>query len=374
MQNGGAKTESTSRRERVGRTLIFVNPHSGRGLSTKIFQQQLLPLLKSRQIDHQLVVSDQQASITKHIQNLSSNDLKQIKSIIVVSGDGALHEVINAIMHHKDWRQALEIPLGIIPTGSGNGLAYTLIREKHPDLTSRSEAVRICCEAALQSEMCKTDLVKLSFGENSTVYSFLSIGWGLLSDIDIDSEWLRKFGEFRFTVYGLLRSVTARAYSGRLSYKVATNHSNELLGESNSTSKMYSNSNNQENSPREAQNQTDEWIHIEDNFSCLYAVYQSYVSSVTKFAPKSTRTDRLIYLTYIRGKLSPCMAVKFLLRIKDGSHDTLPYVVVVPVTSFKFQPLERSKVVVDGEVISWDQTLGPLTAEIATEPIKLLWS
>lgn len=372
MKNGGANIENAPRLGREGRTIIFVNPHSGRGNSTLIFQKELLPLLKAREIEHQLVVSDQQASITKFIKKLTTDDINKLRSMIVVSGDGALHEIINAIMNRKDWRSTLNIPIGIIPTGSGNGLAYTLIRQKYPNLKSGEEAVRICCEAALQSESCKTDLVKLSFGQGLAAWSFLSIGWGLLSDIDIDSEWLRCLGELRFTIYGLLRSITCRAYKGRLSFKVAKKHLDKTK-ESSSASTMYNSSDCQTKYSKLNMDQ-DDWIHIEDNFSCLYAVYQSHISRVTNFSPKSTLTDRLIYLTYIRGSLNPCMAVRFLLKIKDGSHDTLPFVVVVPVTTFKFQPLERSKVVVDGEVIAWDKSHGPLTAEIETEPMRLLWN
>ena len=35
--------------------------------------------------------------------------------------------------------------------------------------------------------------------------SFLSIGWGLMADIDIESERLRMIGEARFTVWALAR-------------------------------------------------------------------------------------------------------------------------------------------------------------------------
>lgn len=39
------------------------------------------------------------------------------------------------------------------------------------------------------------------------MYSFLSIGWGLLSDIDIESEKLRAIGGQRFTVWSLARLI-----------------------------------------------------------------------------------------------------------------------------------------------------------------------
>jgi sphingosine kinase len=49
------------------------------------------------------------------------------------------------------------------------------------------------------------DLVKVTTRSN-TFYSFLSIGWGLLADMDIESERLRFMGGFRFTVYGIIRT------------------------------------------------------------------------------------------------------------------------------------------------------------------------
>ena len=50
------------------------------------------------------------------------------------------------------------------------------------------------------------DLVEVTT-RDQTLYSFLSIGWGLLADMDIQSERLRFMGGFRFTVYGLIRTI-----------------------------------------------------------------------------------------------------------------------------------------------------------------------
>lgn len=36
-------------------------------------------------------------------------------------------------------------------------------------------------------------------------YAFLSVGWGLVADIDIESEKFRALGESRFTVQALQR-------------------------------------------------------------------------------------------------------------------------------------------------------------------------
>jgi sphingosine kinase len=39
------------------------------------------------------------------------------------------------------------------------------------------------------------------------LYSFLSVGWGLLADIDIESEVLRNLGSPRFTIYSVARLI-----------------------------------------------------------------------------------------------------------------------------------------------------------------------
>lgn len=61
------------------------------------------------------------------------------------------------------------------------------------------------------------DLVRV---ETTTdiMYSFLSVGWGLLSDIDIESEGLRLFGGQRFALWSVARLIGLRTYTGKVYY------------------------------------------------------------------------------------------------------------------------------------------------------------
>ena len=43
--------------------------------------------------------------------------------LVIVSGDGLCYEVLNGLMSREDREEALKIPLGIVPGGSGNALA-----------------------------------------------------------------------------------------------------------------------------------------------------------------------------------------------------------------------------------------------------------
>lgn len=55
------------------------------------------------------------------------------------------------------------------------------------------------------------------------LYSFLSVGWGFISDIDIESERLRSIGYQRFAIWSMHRLINLRTYYGTLSYLPAKN-------------------------------------------------------------------------------------------------------------------------------------------------------
>ena len=50
------------------------------------------------------------------------------------------------------------------------------------------------------------------------MYSFLSLEWAALADIDINSEFLRCLGGFRFEVYTVYRVINMVRYPGKLTY------------------------------------------------------------------------------------------------------------------------------------------------------------
>lgn len=61
------------------------------------------------------------------------------------------------------------------------------------------------------------DLVRVET-RNQILFSFLSVGWGLIADIDIESERLRAIGGQRFTVWSVARLIGLRTYKGKISY------------------------------------------------------------------------------------------------------------------------------------------------------------
>ena len=97
----------------AGRVLFIVNPTSGKPSKRKIFAEFAIELAAKPEYH---IVETQYRGHAKEIATQSKNDYA---TIIAVGGDGTINEVASGIL-------GSDASLGIIPLGSGNGLAYHL--------------------------------------------------------------------------------------------------------------------------------------------------------------------------------------------------------------------------------------------------------
>ena len=97
-------------------------------------------------------------------------------------------------MHRDDWRKTIKKPIGIVPAGSGNGLVASILHEKH-ELSDTHHQVNAMFRF-LKGKSRPLDITHVKVGQQE-YYSFLSVSWGVLADIDINSEILRFLGETR---------------------------------------------------------------------------------------------------------------------------------------------------------------------------------
>lgn len=106
------------------RLLILLNPKSGSGKARELFNHQVVPILNEAEVAYDL-------HVTKH-SNYASNfvrqkDLSIWNGIVAIGGDGLFHEILNGLLKRKDWEHVVKsVALGIIPCGSGNGLARSI--------------------------------------------------------------------------------------------------------------------------------------------------------------------------------------------------------------------------------------------------------
>uniref|UniRef100_A0A3P9NMJ9 Sphingosine kinase 2 n=1 Tax=Poecilia reticulata TaxID=8081 RepID=A0A3P9NMJ9_POERE len=178
-------------------------------------------MIKEANISYNLIQTERRNHARELVREIS---LPEWDGIIIVSGDGLMHEVINGLMERPDWEKAIKTPLGILPCGSGNALAAVKKRDGATTLLLN------CCFLLCRGGILPLDVVSIttspSPSKNSRaaaprrLFSFLSVAWGFVSDVDIESERCvyRGLGSARFTLGTLVRIASLRSYKGRLSY------------------------------------------------------------------------------------------------------------------------------------------------------------
>ncbi|XP_020818653.1 sphingosine kinase 1 [Drosophila serrata] len=201
--------------------LILLNPKSGSGKGRELFQKQVAPLLSEAEVQYDLQITTH-PQYAKEFVRTRKDLLERYSGIVVASGDGLFYEVLNGLMERMDWRRACrELPLGIIPCGSGNGLAKSVAHHcNEPYEPKPILHATLTCIAGKSTPM---DVVRVEIAardKHYVMYSFLSVGWGLIADIDIESERLRSIGAQRFTLWAIRRLITLRTYKGKVYYQL----------------------------------------------------------------------------------------------------------------------------------------------------------
>lgn len=105
--------------------IFIINPAAGSGRTMRLFSKiqasDVYNEIKSRYFLTEC--NGHAEKIVSHLVNDKSNN--KITAIIVIGGDGTLHEVINGVGKRR-------IPIAIIPSGSGNDFARAFSIGKNP--------------------------------------------------------------------------------------------------------------------------------------------------------------------------------------------------------------------------------------------------
>lgn len=101
-----------------------------------------------------------------------------------------LMPVLKGLLSRPDWDAARRVPIAHVPGGSGNGLAHSCgLRDTY------TAAFAIC--KAVVSPM---DVASVLQPPASRQYIMLSVAYGSLANLDINTERFRWMGDLRFTL------------------------------------------------------------------------------------------------------------------------------------------------------------------------------
>ncbi|XP_056863888.1 sphingosine kinase 1-like [Raphanus sativus] len=177
---------------RPKRLLVFVNPFGGKKTARKIFLEEVKPLFDVCSCSTYVQETKYQLHAKEMVRSI---DLSKYDGIVCVSGDGVLVEVVNGLLERADWRTALKLPIGMVPAGSGNGMIKSLLDPVGLSCSAASATVSI-----IRGHRRSLDVATISQG-TTKFFSVLMLAWGLVADIDIESEKFRWMGSARFDVY-----------------------------------------------------------------------------------------------------------------------------------------------------------------------------
>lgn len=154
---------------------FIINPISGNGRSTYIWQNIKKTLLK-KQTKYVAYFTEHKGHATEIV---SSLDPQKISVVVVVGGDGTVHDVVNGL-------QQVRIPIGIIPAGSGNDYARSIQVPK---------SYRLALERILSGEKKKIDI--LHVGERFCI-TVVGIGFdGKVAEIANQTKYKKFLNRLR---------------------------------------------------------------------------------------------------------------------------------------------------------------------------------
>ncbi|KAK1260891.1 Sphingosine kinase 2 [Acorus gramineus] len=339
---------------RPKRLFIIVNPYGGKKCARKIFHNEVKPLLVAADIQFTL----QETEYQLHAKEIAiSLDILKYDGIICVSGDGVLVEVVNGLLQREDWATAIKLPLGIVPAGTGNGMAKSLLDEVN-DSCSVSNAVF----AIIRGHKRPLDVATV-LQDRIRFFSVLMLTWGLVADIDIESEKYRWMGSARLDFYCLMRLVNLRRYLGQVSFVPAPGY--ETFGQpilQNGNCNCDLETQDQGHLDKIVQDgyqgpstsfETHEWRSIDGPFISVWLHNVPWASADIMPAPAAKFADGYLDLVIIRD-CPRALLISLLMKFSDGTHVKSPYVMYLKVKAFRLEPGSRAGNPKKGGIIDSD--------------------
>jgi len=176
--------------------LLIYNPHAGHRRAKKMLPQ-VEALFTRKKIDFDLRLTD----YPEHaIEIVRKADFENYDGLVAAGGDGTLFEVVNGYFQNPTKKR---IPLGVLPTGTGNAFAR--------DLDLHASRWEEAVEVISYNRPRKVDVGR--FHTHGQDYYYLNImGLGFVADVTQTALKLKIFGNISYTLGVLYRTIFLKAH------------------------------------------------------------------------------------------------------------------------------------------------------------------
>ncbi|XP_075846280.1 sphingosine kinase 1 isoform X2 [Microtus pennsylvanicus] len=337
------------------RVLVLLNPRSGRGKALQLFQRFVQPLLEEAEVSFKLTLTER----PNHARELVyAEELSHWDALVVMSGDGLMHEVVNGLMSRPDWEIAIRKPLCSLPGGSGNALAASLNYYAGYEQVTSEALLTNCTLLLCRRHLSPMNLLSLHTASGLQLYSVLSLSWGFVADVDLESEKYRRLGEIRFTMGTIFRLATLRIYQGQLAYLPVGNAASEMPA---SPAQGHKGPVDTYLVPLEEPVPSHWTVVPEQDFVLVLVLLHTHLSTEMFAAPMGRCEAGVMHLFYVRAGVSRATLLRLFLAMQKGKHMdyNCPYLVHVPVVAFRLEPKnQRGMFSVDGESMTCEAVQG----------------
>ncbi|MCH7763942.1 MAG: diacylglycerol kinase family lipid kinase [Candidatus Marinimicrobia bacterium] len=289
---------------------LIVNPYGGDKKGMAILEK-VKPVFESAGAELTIL----ETQYAGHARNMARTEkFEGYDGFCAIGGDGTMHEVINGMMNREDGQQ---LPLGIIPGGTGNSFMRDL-----DCLDPVNAAKRIITNRRRPIDISKVN------ANGETLYAFNIVGWGMPTEIIILAEKLRWLGSQRYNVASLIEII---AFRERLATLVI--EGNRTVGD----------------------------------FGFILGCNTIHTGAGMKMAPLAQLNDGYIDLIVVH-KASRWKLLKMFPKVFSGKHIADPIVEYHQVKTFSIIPKEEHLLNIDGELLGNT----PIDVEVMPSAIDVL--
>ena len=323
------------------RVLVLINPFGGGGKAPGVWSA-LERLLRPAGLTLEVIRTTHAGHAREVASQLAVGDYELV---VTVSGDGLVYEFVNGMMNRADAATAAaSLPIFPAPGGTSNGLFRSICAQAGEVDNLLGAAMLIARGTPVPLDVWRYSRP----AEPSAVvgWSVLSLSWGIIADVDIESEQIRSCGSVRMTLWGLLRIATMRRYAGTLHYLDAA---------------------------------SGEWrSHQSARLLGIWACNVPYMTQTDLAAPLAQLSNGLLDVLVFDGT-TRLQALSFFLGIEGGKHISAdgsrvaPGVTLIRCKGFRLEPAPRTAkcpglVDLDGELVEF----GPLEATAHPAAMRVL--